>query len=116
VVVGLSSDGSVVVCPFYRSSRDFTTRFCHNLRSGVPLCVVSGFFEDWDEEFERARMVMSDAEARVKFNKPIVEYCGSVVRSDVYFAVKKSGCFFSGLCVHPSVHGFGACCGCSRWK
>ena len=108
---------NVVSCPFWRKSRShFTVRFCNNLRSGVPLCIVSGFFEDWDEEFERALMVMSEAEARVKFSKPIAEHCSSVVRSDVYDAVKRSECFFGGLCAFPAAQGFSACSDCSRWK
>jgi hypothetical protein len=108
---------NVVSCPFWRESRShFTVRFCNNLRSGVPLCIVNGFFEGWYEEFEQALMVMSEAEARVKFSKPIVEHCSSVVRSDVYLAVKRSGCFFGGLCVCPAAKGFSVCFDCSRWK
>lgn len=108
---------NTVLCPFWRKSRShFTVRFCNNLRSGVPLCIVSGFYKPWDEEFERALMVMSEAEARVNFSKPIVEYCSSVVRSDVYDVVKRSECFFGGLCVCPSARGFSACSDCSRWK
>lgn len=96
-------------------------RFCNNLRSGVPLCIVSGFFEDWDEEFEQALMVMSEAEARVKFSRPIVEHCSCVVRSDMYGVArpdfKKSACFFGGLCVRPMILGFGGCSAdCPRWK
>lgn len=118
-----------VVCPFFKAKPDRASYmrmpkggFCDNLRSGIPLCVVSGFYEEEDEEFEdeefeRALMVMSEAEARVKFSKPIVESCGSVVLCDVYDAVKRGECFFGGLCVHPAVQGFGACTvDCSRWK
>lgn len=61
-------------------------------------------------------MVMGEAEARVKLSKPLVKYCGRVVRSDVYRAPVKHGCYFGGVkCVHPEVEGFGACVGCSRF-
>ena len=112
-----------VVCPFFKAKPDRASYmrmpkggFCDNLCSGIPLCVVSGFYLAWDEKFERARFELGGAEARVKFSKPIVEYCSSVVRSDVYDAVKRSECFFGGLCICPAARGFSACSDCSRWK
>jgi hypothetical protein len=115
---------NMVLCPFYRpSGKSFTMRLCNHLRAGVPLCIVSGFFEGWDEEFEQARMLMSDAELRTKFPEHFVhvEYCASVIRSDVYLAFrpefKKGGCFFGGLCVCPAAWGYSGCSvDCSRWK
>lgn len=122
----MNSESEVVLCPFYREPRSFTRRFCDNLRDGVPLCVVSGLvdeLDDWDEEFEKAliRMSVGDAckarEARAR-SKP---RCRSVVRSDLYDAVrpefKRSGCFFGGLCVRPKSHGFDGCSvDCPCWK
>jgi hypothetical protein len=114
--------GSKVVCPFFRVQRVSYMRmpadgFCDNLRSGVPLCIVNGFFENWDEEFERACMEFGETEARIRFNKPDVERCGSVVLTDVYDAHKGVDCFFGGgLCVRPLFGGFGGCRSCSRWK
>jgi hypothetical protein len=117
---------SVVLCPFWRESRSFTRRLCDNLRDGVPLCVVSGLADelgDWDEEFEQSLMKMSCAEARKAQEARIHSRprCPSVVRSDLYDAVrpdfKKSGCFFGGLCIRPVSHGFDGCSvDCSRWK
>ena len=112
---------NVVLCPFWRESRShFCVRVCDNLVGGVPLCVVSGFFYHWDEDFEQARMVMSDAELRTKFPEHFVrvEYCHCVVRSDVYDAVKRGGCFFGrGLCVRPEFDGFSGCSAdCPCWK
>jgi hypothetical protein len=111
---------SVVLCPFWRESRSFTRRFCGNLRDGVPLCIGNGFFRAWDEDFERASMVMGRAELEYYFPKQFVEFCRSVVRSGVYDAVRpdfeESGCFFGGLCVRPEFHGFDGCFDCSRWK
>ena len=118
----LSSEN--VLCPFYKRQREEYMRmpakgFCDNLRSGVPLCLVSGFGEGWDEKFEEARMVMDDDELRKKFPEHFVhvEYCGSVVLSDVYLAVKRGGCFFGGICVRPKFWGFTGCSvDCARWK
>lgn len=122
---------SRVVCPFYNPDRATYMRmpaggFCDNLRNGVPLCVVSGLaeeLEDWDEDFEEASMVMSQAELEYYFPEQFVEveYCGSVVRSDAYDVTrpefKKSACFFGGLCVRPIMLGFGGCSvDCPRWK
>jgi len=71
-------------------------RFCDNLVSGVPACVVADFW-------------MADVSD--------VEICPHFVRSDVFEAVKKSGCFYGGLCVYPAVQGFGACSvDCPRFK
>lgn len=114
------SDSNVVSCPFYSVFRKFTVPLCDRLRSGIPLCVVSGFFEDWDEEFEQACMMLGEDEARVKFSKPVVEHCNRVVLSDVYlgndsFVFKKPRCFFGGLCVRPAAQGFFDCTvDCSR--
>jgi len=126
------SMSSGVVCPFYNEQRAGHMRmplngFCDNLRSGVPLCVVSGLseeLEDWDEDFERASMVMGRAELEYYFPEQFVEveYCDSVVRSDAYDVAhpqfRKSACFFGGgLCVRPMILGFGGCSAdCSRWK
>jgi len=88
-----------VKCPFYRDFRDFTVRFCDNLVSGVPACVVANFYPDSPSMDYPADVVV----------------CSHFVRSDVYNAVKESGCFFGGLCVHPKSHGFSACRpSCSR--
>lgn len=120
------SDSECVLCPFWRESRSFTRRFCDNLRDGVPLCVVGGLpdaLDDWDEEFEQACMVThDDAELEYYFPEQFVpdEWCGCVVRGDLYDAAepkfKKFGCFFGGLCVRPKCHGFDGCSvDCSRW-
>lgn len=116
----------VVLCPFYRPFSFFSPRFCVTLRSGIPLCVVSGineFVEDWDEEFEKACMFMDNAELEYYFPEQFVpvEVCGFVVRMSVIDSFrpefKKSGCFFGGLCVRPKFHGFDGCIvDCPRWK
>jgi hypothetical protein len=113
-----------VLCPFYKHQREAYMRmpaggFCDNLRDGTPLCCVNGFFPDWDQEFEEACMTMSEAELRLKFPEHFVhvEYCGYVVRSDVYDAVKRGDCFFGGLCVRPKAFGFSGCTAdCPRWS
>lgn len=102
-----------VICPFYRPSRDFTVPFCDNLVSGVPSCVVDNFYPDLSTEEQVARLEAGlDA-------MPNLVICRHFVRSDVYSASfsMKSKCFFGGLCVHPTVRGYGACSvDCSRFK
>ena len=104
----METSSKTVVCPFYRVYRHFTVRFCDNLVSGVPACVVDNFYPDWDYEELVARMLAG---------VPDAEICPHFVRSDVFYAVKKSGCFFGGSCVYPAVQGFGACSvDCPRFK
>jgi len=102
-----------VVCPFHKPYRKFTVPFCDNLVSGVPSCVVDKFYPDLSYEEMVARIERGlDA-------LPNLVICDHFVRSDVLHSSfsMKSECFFGGLCVHPTVRGYGACSvDCSRFK
>jgi hypothetical protein len=118
IVVGMEKGSCDVLCPFYWESRSFTRRVCSRLVNGVPLCVVRGFFEDWDEEFERGSMKSPYGEVREAEETSSEVRCPCIVLSDVYDAVKRSVCFFGGcLCVRPEFRGFVGCSvDCPRWK
>jgi len=107
----METSSKTVLCPHYRASRrHFTVRFCDNLVSGVPACVVDNFYPDWDHEELVARMLA---------DVPDAEICRHFVRTDVWYdaSVKKSGCFYGGSCAYPAVQRFDACSvDCPRFK
>jgi len=102
----------VYKCPFFKISRKFTIRFCDNLISGVPQCVVWDFYPDF--------CPFTDFESVSDYDRYIdsIVICSHFVRSDIYEArFTKSECFFGGSCFYPLKRGFSACSvGCSRFK
>lgn len=103
--------GKSVVCPF--SFKRVDSEFCDNFVSGVPVCVVDGFYlqggyEEQVEEFEREC-------AGLPPEKKVLD-CSRFCRSRFYeYAMSKDSrfkCFFGGLCVRVS----GGCSVCSRWR
>ncbi len=121
------SDKLVVLCPFWRGfkSKRLEDRVCDNLRDGLPLCIVNGWREPDDYEFDVEMLVgsMSEEECRAKFPVHYREYCEHVSGTALYESfrpmfVKPAGCFFGlGLCVRPKAHGFDGCSkGCPIWK
>ena len=99
----------VIRCPFWRPSRaHFGVEVCDNLVDGVPQCVASHFYPDDPYSYENIEDYYN------------VKICPHFVWSDFYSIEEhtrvKHECFFSGMCVHPSVRGFGACLGCSRFS
>ena len=100
-----------VVCPFSRGVRSLKV-VCDNFVSGVPSCVVEGFYlaGDYEEQVEEFKREMAGLPCRE------VVVCARFSRSRFYdFVMVEANlvkCFFGGLCGFRS----SGCFKCCRWK